>query len=475
MADVTVRSDQFRRTPEDVTVPVFTVPDPDDGTLDVRPGGAANVATNLRAMGCAVSLLAVGDGLRGFGPALTRVVAAAGVDATRIVANATPAAGTTTKVRFVEGGRLVGRVDFDYDAAAPVLPPLADPVRLPAAVVLCDHARGSITQTSARAWVRWAHARGVVVYADPKVGRQGVWDGTPVDVMVANHLEACGSRAGIPDVDQADDKWARALAAACRSGWGPFRVMVIKRGPYGSAWATNDDGGPRTGLVPPVDPQQVFDVCGAGDTYLAGLVTARCLGADLPDACLFASAAAGVAVGQRGTAVVSAADAVAALRPVVGTSRGVLTRDAAAALAARLRAWQFRVVLTCGCYRLLTPGHVASLRAAAAAGDFLLVAVDSDDKVRELKGEVVVPGDARVDVVAGVAGIGAAFLFEESLGRLIQTIKPAVVVKGCEYAPAEVVGAEHLAAWGGRLDLTPMVDAEHNRDLIARIRKSTIV
>jgi D-beta-D-heptose 7-phosphate kinase / D-beta-D-heptose 1-phosphate adenosyltransferase len=111
-----------------------------------------------------------------------------------------------------------------------------------------------------------------------------------------------------------------------------------------------------------------------------------------------------------------------------------------------------RIVFTNGCFDVLHAGHVKLLKEARAAGDFLLVAVNSDDSVRRLKGEGR-PRNSEADRVAvleAIRYVDAVVVFDEETPlEIILTLRPDVLVKGADYGPGRIVGEEEILRWGG--------------------------
>lgn len=139
----------------------------------------------------------------------------------------------------------------------------------------------------------------------------------------------------------------------------------------------------------------------------------------------------------------------------------VLDLVAAAAEAARLRAAGRRIAFTNGVFDVLHAGHVAVLRAAREAADALFVGLNTDESVRRLKG----PGrpvhrlEDRAAVLLALRPVDAVVPFaEETPIRLIEAIRPDVLVKGADYAEDEIVGAREVRGWGGRVLRVPLVE-----------------
>lgn len=132
-----------------------------------------------------------------------------------------------------------------------------------------------------------------------------------------------------------------------------------------------------------------------------------------------------------------------------------------------------RLVFTNGVFDLLHVGHVASLEAARALGDRLVVGINSDASTRRLKGpeRPYQPEADRARLVAALRCVDAVTLFDEDTpGALIEALLPDVLVKGADYEGREVVGAEAVRAAGGEVRLVEMVGGRSTTDIAARIR-----
>jgi D-beta-D-heptose 7-phosphate kinase/D-beta-D-heptose 1-phosphate adenosyltransferase len=179
-----------------------------------------------------------------------------------------------------------------------------------------------------------------------------------------------------------------------------------------------------------------------------------------------------VAVGKPGTAVVSAREAAEALSPLVTPPLGVVPLAAAAALVARLQAFGLTVAYCPGCYDLLGPQHRATVAHAATLADVVVAGVDSDARVRRLKGPTrpVNPEGERAAALAALKGVVAAFVFDEPAEAAADKIRPDVLVRGGDYAPVGVVEREAVERHGGRLVIAPKVAGESTTLRLERIR-----
>lgn len=141
---------------------------------------------------------------------------------------------------------------------------------------------------------------------------------------------------------------------------------------------------------------------------------------------------------------------------------------------AQLRRAGQRLVFTNGCFDILHVGHVRYLQAARTLGDALIVAVNSDASVRELKGaqRPIVPQAERAEMLAALGCVDYVTVFEELSPRtLIAELLPDVLVKGGDWALDEIHGREEVEAAGGRVLPLPYIAGRSTTDIIGRIRE----
>ncbi|HZW29541.1 MAG TPA: D-glycero-beta-D-manno-heptose 1-phosphate adenylyltransferase, partial [Isosphaeraceae bacterium] len=229
-------------------------------------------------------------------------------------------------------------------------------------------------------------------------------------------------------------------------------ALLITRGPDGMTLA---HAGGTTHI--PAQVRDVADVTGAGDTVVA--VLAACLGSgwDLADACRLANRAAGIAVSHPGTYVVHADELAMAWK---GLSPKILQRPAARQRLSEARRRGRTIVFTNGCFDILHAGHLACLEGSKRLGDLLVVGLNSDASVRGLKGDSrpVITEENRASLLAGLACVDVVVLFDEPTpAALIEELEPDVLVKGGDYTPDQIAGAEFVRRRGGRVVVLPLV------------------
>ena len=446
-----------RRVSPEAPVPVVSVGDQED-----RAGGAGNVAVNLAKLGVSVSLVGLcGDDEHA--RALRSCVESAGVRW-----NVMPcAAQTIVKLRVLSRNQQLLRMDFE-ESLAPyatdlfvgfALQHVAD-ARL---VVFSDYAKGSLH--AIESLMRHCREAGIATLVDPKGTDFERYRGATLLTPNLTELEAVVGPC-------ADESVLVQKAEALRAEL-DIQAILVTRSEAGMSLI--ESGKPARHYA--ASAKEVFDVTGAGDTVIA--VIAGCLSAGMPlgDAARFANQAAGVVVGKLGTASVSPAELNAAMEndfPREGLS-GVMTEAELLNGISQARASGQRVVMTNGCFDLLHPGHIAYLEQAAALGDLLVVAVNDDDSVRRLKGDLrpINSVEDRMAVLAGLSAVSCVVPFsEDTPARLVDAVRPNVLVKGGDYQVEEIAGHDSVLANGGQVVTLDYLSGHSTSEIIGRMGDS---
>jgi rfaE bifunctional protein nucleotidyltransferase chain/domain len=152
----------------------------------------------------------------------------------------------------------------------------------------------------------------------------------------------------------------------------------------------------------------------------------------------------------------------------------ILTLEEAILLFGREKRNGRRVVFTNGCFDLLHPGHIRSLELARGLGDALIVGLNSDASVRQLKGEgrPVIPERERAEILAALESVDAVVIFDELTPReVISRLLPDVLVKGGDWPGDQIIGREEVEAAGGRIVSVPVVPGYSTSAILRKIRE----
>ena len=457
MLDKYVWGEVERISPE-APVPVLRT-----GRQSEQPGGAANVAMNLAGLGARVMVMGFGGGDDDQAE-LEVLLRDAGVKFSIVACPGWP---TTSKLRVLAGHQQLLRMDreakpaYSARAAATLLGQLAAALPEAAVVVLSDYAKGVLSERVCRTVIAGARAAHVPVVVDPKVRDFLRYRGA---TAICPNAKELATVTGEPASDL-----NRLLAAgqAMTAALG-LEYMLVTLSEKGIAILR-----PDSRQYAPAETRQVYDVSGAGDTVVAVVAAAMASGVAIEAAARLANVAAGIVIGKVGTVPIQHGELAGALseelRP--GSDEKVVPIEV---LLARIAGWRSRglqVVFTNGCFDLLHVGHIALLEQARRMGDRLIVAVNSDRSVQRLKGpdRPLVQEQDRARILAALAAVDAVVVFDESTPlRLIEAIRPDVLVKGGDYCDVDVVGAAELRGWGGRVELVPLVAGCSTTSLIER-------
>jgi D-beta-D-heptose 7-phosphate kinase / D-beta-D-heptose 1-phosphate adenosyltransferase len=435
-----------------------------------RLGGAASVATMLRALGAQVRLIG-GVGNDPEAAVVRTMLTQQGIDDQLVLAmDDRP---TTLKERYI--GRAQDRhpqqmIRVDYETRDPI-PAVVEAqlhAELPKAlqwaevVLISDYDKGVCTPTLLRAVIEAARAAGVKVLVDP-IRSTDYARYRGVHCMTPNRLEA--QLATGSTIAKAED--------ALRVG----KQLVETLGMEAVLVTLDRDGmalvhaGGGAALVP-TRPRQVYDITGAGDMVLAVVGLCLACGAGYEEAAALGNIAGGLEVEKFGVALLTRDEILRDLidhRSAEGSK--IMDQNHLANELRRRRLAGQKIVFTNGCFDLLHLGHVRLLRQAADQGDFLVVGLNSDASVRRLKGpsRPMNAAEARAEVLSALEAVGAVTIFDDDTPlALINAVRPEVLVKGGDYRPEEVVGRAEVEAAGGRLMLIPLVEGHSTTGLVHR-------
>lgn len=425
-----------------------------------RPGGAGNVALNIAALGAGARL----GGFTGddeMADSLQDMLVGAGVDCAFTRVAGSP---TITKLRIISRNQQLIRLDFEEAALSVSGEPLADSVAAKLAgcdaLVLSDYAKGALDDPAPL--IDAARAAGVPVLVDPKGTDFSRYRGATLLTPNLHEFEevvgTCNSEAELVS------RGERLMLEL------ELDALLVTRGEHGMTLLRPGE----QELHLPARAREVFDVTGAGDTVIGTLAAAVAAGASLPQAVGLANIAASIVVGKLGTAAVSAPELRRAVQQEQGSERGAVTLEQLQMSVADARSQGERVVFTNGCFDIIHAGHVAYLEEARRLGDRLVVAVNSDESVRRLKGKgrPINPVDRRMAVLAGLEAVDWVVSFDEDTPRaLLEVLQPDILVKGGDYGGKEdVVGWEIVEAYGGEVRVLGLVDSVSTTAIVNRIQ-----
>lgn len=425
--------DTSRISPE-APVPIVKI-----NSADNRPGGAGNVALNIAALGAKTTLL----GITGNDEAATILgeqLATAGVthDLCRL-----DAISTIIKLRVISRHQQLLRMDFEEK----IIPASKDLLierykkHLEKAnlVILSDYNKGTLSDT--QSLIQLARAANVPVLVDPKGNDFSIYQYANILTPNFKEFETIVGRC-LNEQDILDK--GRDLLEKYH-----IDTLLVTRGENGMTLIERD-----ATLHLPAYAREVLDVTGAGDTVISMLGTAVAAGMELPQATALANIAASIAVAKLGAAIVSPPELLVALTGKTSFASGIVNDEQLVRAVTEARAQGKRIVFTNGCFDILHAGHVSCLEMAKQLGDYLIVAINTDESIQRLKGHnrPINSLEHRMTVLAGLESVDWVVAFsDDTPERLLRMVQPEILAKGGEYRPDQVVGAEIVRGYGGEV------------------------
>lgn len=423
------------------------------------PGGASNVARNLAHLGAQVTLIGI-TGHDGPREMLIDCLAAEPAITPHLIAD--PNRPTTTKTRFTAKGHQLLRVDDENinpvsaDSMTQMASAILSALDTANMVILSDYDKGVIQPNLITLLTNHPRRADFTILADPKQPDIRIYDG--VDILTPNLSEFdyfCQYQnitipqkrdTGASDIN-AVDHTAQELLGLTSIG-----AMITTMSADGILISQKN--------TPLFHSQSmaraVFDVSGAGDTVIAHFAATISAGANITEAAILANIAAGIVVGKSGTATVTPGEVLASIH-----QQQPHNMQSIIPLITEWKNNNERIVFTNGCFDCLHPGHIWLLQAARDKGDRLIVGLNSDASTKRLKGDNRPYQNemSRASAIAAIPCVDAVILFEEDTPlNLITRLNPDILVKGGDYQADEIVGADHMKAIGGEIQIIALRD-----------------
>ena len=441
-----------RISPE-APVPVVRVKASED-----RVGGAGNVALNIAKLGGKVTLLGVvGDDAEG--DTLRRLLEAEGVACDFVVERGIR---SVCKLRVMAQHQQLIRLDFEetslkFDSSA-LSAKLGERLLKHDTVVFSDYGKGTLADVSA--YITEAKQAGLKVLVDPKGADYQRY--AQADVITPN-LSELQAVVGVAENEEDLIEKGRGLLRQYQ-----IPNLLLTRGEAGMSLIQEAHVHSL-----PAQAKDVFDVTGAGDTVIAVMALGVALDIALYQAMYLANLAGGIVVGKLGTSTVSMRELTRAMHGNRDSLYGIVSEDELVQILVGAKAHDERIIMTNGCFDLLHAGHVTYLQQAKALGDRLVVAVNSDASVRQLKGETrPINGlQERMTVLSALACVDWVVSFEEETPeRLYCRLLPDVIVKGGDYSAGQVAGGDCVIRAGGEVRILQFVDGQSTTAIIKKAR-----
>lgn len=427
-------------------------------------GGAGNVVNNLKALGATVSVGGVvGDDESGV--QLSLMLKAIGVKTEALITQR--GRKTSKKSRVIASNQQILRYDneskeaIEPQSVQKIIDAVKKDLFLYDAIILSDYGKGVITPELAQGIITLAREAGKKVLVDPKGTDYTKYRGAYM--LTPNKKEAIQATGIAIGSDESLAMALRWLKEQCE-----LDCSMITLSEDGIA--VFDEAMRRF----PTLAKEVYDVTGAGDTVIASLAFALSGGLGIDDAARFANYAGAVVVGKIGsaTATLDEIELYESSLHQGSSDMHIKSFEEIGRIVARAKVQNQRVVFTNGCFDILHVGHVKYLQTAKSFGDILIVGLNSDASVRDLKGPTrpVNSEDDRAYILAALDAVDYVVKFSEQTPHdLIRMIAPDVLVKGGDYEGKTVIGTE----FAGELKLVTFVEGKSTSKTIQKIQEQT--
>lgn len=460
MLDRYWHGDTGRISPE-APVPVVKV-----SKLEDKAGGAANVAKNIAYLDGQVSLLGI-IGNDDNGSSLQALLKNEKINSQLITQDDAP---TIAKMRVISRHQQVVRLDLEetfLEAHSELLlNKLSEIVDDFDVVLFSDYNKGSLAKIGEM--IKVAKGAGKTVLVDPKSKQLADYRGADFITPNLNEYTAAG---GIKGDEQVLADCARKIISECGIG-----AMLLTRSEQGMSLITPSEKHDFAAQV-----LEVSDVTGAGDTVIATLAVMLGTGMPAKQAVEIANVAAGLVVAKLGAATVSPEELSAKLTQYLretGEQYQAPTQEILHHIELARQRGE-KIVFTNGCFDILHAGHVRYLAQAKARGDKLVVGLNNDASISRLKGpeRPINPLDERATVIGALASVDWVIPFgaveeNDTPARLIEQVKPDVLVKGGDYKVEEIAGADFVLANGGTVEVLEFVNGCSTSNVIKKIQSN---
>lgn len=416
---------------------------------EYKMGGTANVAANIRSLGGSCTLIGqIGNDEPG--RRMRVLLDAAGVKSYLIEREDFT---TIVKKRIVARNQQVIRVDYEN-------PKLLEDRHIEEIIryiktikcdliVISDYTKGVVCKRL----MEFVKTLGIKIVVDPKPDNKELYAGVYMITPNLNESRMMSSEREIASIG------ARLVdELGCN--------VVITRGEDG---ASLFDRNKRHHYIP-AKRREVYDVVGAGDTFVAAISLAISSGMDLSMACSFANMASGVAVEKVGTSAVTMTEL---LNSIGETNRKLKNVDEMKTIIRDLRNKGNKVVFTNGCFDVLHVGHTKLLKEAKSHGDILILGLNTDESIKALKGPTrpVNNENDRAEILSHMPYVDYIVFFSENTPcSLISELKPDVHVKGGDYKPDDLPEASIIRSYGGNIVMVDYVKDKSTTRCIERIK-----
>ncbi len=446
---------QVNRISPEAPVPVLSIQDNDN-----RVGGAANVAMNIAKMGNKVSLFGIiGDDDEG--NLINKLLSENNIDNQLFISNDYK---TTTKTRFIALNQQLmrGDVDINITGSSDIKYKnyLINKVKDYDLVVLSDYNKGFLLNP--QELINQIKRFNVPILIDPKGADFLKYKGATI--LTPNFKEFTAVVGECKSEGEILDKGLKLKNKL------ELDYLLITRSQDGMTLIINEGENIRLST----ESKEVYDVTGAGDTVIATIASCLTLNLSIEKAIKIANKAAAITIARQGTSSISKIEFENLINEEQFKNKLMLDQTSLEILMKEYRARGQKIVMTNGCFDILHPGHINYLIKAKALGDCLIVAINSDEAVKRLKGanRPINNLSYRATMLNALESVDGVISFsEDTPEKLYGEFTPDILVKGGDYSINNIVGSSSVLSFGGQVKVIDYLEGFSTTNIIERISK----
>ena len=431
------------------------------------PGGAANVANNLVALGCDVYMTgAIGKDQKG--DKLLQLLKEENINCDGIKKfDHRP---TINKIRVIAHSQQIIRIDREGKTylgdkiEKEIIAYLVSTIPMVDGVICSDYLKGLLTDNILKTIMTTSKQNNKLVFVDPKGKDFSKYKGGNILTPNEHEVKIASGENSTGNYNLTDT--AKKLMDSIQ-----LDSLLVTRGKDGMCLFERDN----EPIHIPTEAKEVYDVTGAGDTVIAAFAMATLSELNFLDAAKIANIAAGAVVGKVGTAVIHKESLKKLLEEnVLRVAQNILLLNELKQIVSQAKSYKKTVVFTNGCFDIIHGGHIEYLQKARDLGDILIVGLNSDSSVKKLKGEgrPLKTEQERANILAALKYVNYICIFsDETPEKMIREIKPDIIAKGSDYSLEQVVGRDIVEKYGGKVELVPIVKGLSTSALVNDIVK----
>ena len=424
-------------------------------------GGAGNVINNLDSLGAEVGVISVIGDCKA-SKEIIDLLSEINIDTKYLITQKERV--TSKKTRIIASQQQVVRYDkestdeINIFSQNQLLKIFEEIVENYDTILLSDYGKGVLTFQVTQSLIKIANKYNKKLLVDPKGLDYSKYKGAYL--LTPNKKEASEATNEIIVDNKTLNKAIQKLKNQCN-----LSISIITLSEEGIAIFDNDL---RTH---PTSAREVFDVTGAGDTVIAALGFALSCKKNIDEAVKFANLASGVVVGKIGSSTATLNEIITYESSLKNSSSGKNIKNWAeiSSIVSELKNNGKKIVFTNGCFDILHIGHIKYLEAAKSHGDILIIGLNSDQSIRLIKGEnrPINTQDDRANILVALKGVDYLVIFDEKTPlKLINLVKPDVLVKGGDYEGKQIIGQEISK----ELVIIPFIKGKSTTKIIERIK-----